>query len=157
MSFTGVILKVLKAEGGYVDDPLDRGGETKYGISKRAYPKLDIKKLTKNDAIEIYKKDYWNPSKADRLPSKLQASYFDMCVNMGQRNAVKVLQKACNGKNRKNQIAVDGRIGPKTIASAHRLELTRLKSYRLLYYAKIVDSDPNQERFWYGWVKRTLD
>jgi len=59
---------VLKREGGYVDDPTDRGGETKYGISKRSYPQLDIKNLTLEQALEIYRKDYWKPSRVEKLP-----------------------------------------------------------------------------------------
>ena len=156
MGFNSCVWKVLKSEGGYVDDPTDRGGETNFGISKRSYPDLDIKNLTEKEAVKIYERDYWKPSKAERLPEKLQLAYFDMCVNMGQRNAVKILQKACNGKNRK-KIAVDGGIGPQTIGATKRLEIGRLKSYRVLYYANLVHSKPKQERFWYGWFKRAID
>ena len=66
MSFYIEIENVIKHEGGYVNDPSDPGGETKYGISKKAYPKVDIKNLTLDDAIEIYKDDYWLPAKVDR-------------------------------------------------------------------------------------------
>ena len=51
--------KVLRHEGGYVNDPLDLGGETKYGISKRSYPHLDIKNLTLDQAKQIYFRDFW--------------------------------------------------------------------------------------------------
>ena len=155
MGFEKAIKDVLKHEGGYVDDPHDRGGETNFGISKRSHPDVDIKNLTEEHAIGIYHEHYWIPSKAEKLPNKLQDYYFDMCVNLGQRNAVKVLQKACNSKGTK-MISVDGRIGPQTIKASHGLMIDRLKSFRVLYYANLVHSNPTQEKFWYGWYKRAL-
>jgi len=58
MTFEQIINDVLEHEGGYVNDPLDKGGETNFGIAKRWYPDLDIKALTKNDAVNIYYNDY---------------------------------------------------------------------------------------------------
>ena len=78
-------------------------------------------------------------------------------VNAGQGNGVKVLQRACNGKNSKDeQIKVDGRIGRMTIAASQKLERDRLVSYIVLHYAKIVYGNSSQERFWYGWYRRAL-
>ena len=57
--FLEIVYDTLDHEGGYVNDPTDPGGETNYGISKRAYPKIDIKALTKHEAVKIYYKDYW--------------------------------------------------------------------------------------------------
>ncbi len=157
-TFGEIVTEVLKHEGGYVDDALDKGGQTKYGISKRAHPDVEIKDLTVEDAISIYREHYWKPSKAERLPEKLRAPYFLFLVNAGQGNAVKVLQRACNGKNGKGeQIAVDGRIGRMTIRASQKLEKDRLKAYIVLYYAKIIHRNSTQERFWYGWFKRALD
>ena len=95
-TFEHVIGKVIEHEGGYVNDPHDAGGETNFGISKRWFPDLDIKNLTKEDAINIYYNNYWIPAKVDRLPNDLRSTYFDMCVNMGQSQAVKILQQAIN-------------------------------------------------------------
>ena len=67
-NYLACIEVVLKSEGGYVNDPHDPGGETNFGISKRAYPSVDIKHLTKEGAIAIYKKDYWDKIKGDDLP-----------------------------------------------------------------------------------------
>ena len=103
MGFEKSIKEVLKHEGGYVHDPHDRGGETNFGISKRAHPDVDIKNLTEEHAIGIYHEHYWIPSKAEKLPERLQGYYFDMCVNLGQRNSVKVLQKACNSKGSRSE------------------------------------------------------
>ena len=155
MGFEKAIKEVLKHEGKYVHDPHDRGGETNFGISKRAHPEVDIKNLTEEHAIGIYHEHYWIPSKAEKLPKNLQGYFFDMCINLGQRNGVKVLQKAINSKGSK-MVSVDGRIGPITIKAANNLELERLKSFRVLYYANLVHSNPTQEKYWFGWFRRAL-
>ena len=90
-TFNEIIEKVLEHEGGYVNDPTDRGGETKYGITKKFYPDVDIKNLTLDQAKHIYHTDYWRRAKCDEIPPKLRHIYFDMTVNFGKRGAVKVL------------------------------------------------------------------
>jgi len=153
MTFEQIIKDVLEHEGGYVDDPHDRGGETNYGIAKKWYPELDIKNLSSSDAVNIYYNDYWKPSKAEDLPEGLRKTYFDMCVNMGQRQAVLILQEAINSKIT-NQIEEDGVIGSNTIKSAKNISKKRLQAYRCLFYGKLVSVRPTQERFYYGWFKR---
>ena len=86
-NWTKAIDFVLKWEGGYVHDPLDPGGETNFGISKKSYPDLDIKNLTKEQAVEIYKRDYWLATKCDTLPYPLDIIVFDTAVNMGRSRA----------------------------------------------------------------------
>ena len=88
ISFNEIIEKVLEHEGGYVNDPTDLGGETKYGITKRFYPDVDIKNLTKEQAKEIYYKDYWIRYKVPEVPDHLRHIYFDMCINQGVGTAV---------------------------------------------------------------------
>lgn len=153
ITFEQIIDKVLEHEGGYVNDPYDKGGETNFGIAKRWYPDLDIKNLTKSDAINIYYNNYWKPSKADFLPNDLKATYFDMCVNMGQRQAVKILQQAINSR-KMNKIEEDGVIGEITIKNAARISKRRLQAYRCLFYGRLVSEEPEQERFYYGWYRR---
>ena len=155
MKFSEAIEIVLKHEGGYVNDPDDPGGETNYGISKRSFPKYDIKNLTEEDAKDIYKRHYWDVSKAQKLKDELRLDYFDMCVNMGQRTAVKCLQKATNNAPG-TKIAVDGRIGPNTIKESKRVSANRLRSFRVLYYAKLIMKKPTLEKYYYGWFKRSL-
>ena len=108
--FYDIVEDVIKREGGYVNHKNDPGGETKYGIAKRSHPKEDIRNLTKSRAVDIYERDYWIPSKASKLPESMMATYFDMVVNMGQKRAVKILQKACNSKGCK--LVVDGVLVP---------------------------------------------
>jgi|TARA_Y100000310_G_scaffold87749_1_gene84614 lysozyme family protein len=154
-SFDQVIKEVFKHEGGYVNDPDDPGGETKYGISKKAFPDENIKKLTKQHAAKLYYDKYWIPSKVHMLPNDLWAIYFDMAVNMGTRRAATILQKACNHKN-KVKIKVDGRMGKNTAKSAKILEPERLRSFRVKYYADLVTRKPVLEKYWFGWYRRAL-
>ena len=155
-SFEEIINQVLEHEGGYVNDPDDAGGETKYGIAKRWYPDVDIKNLTKEQAKKIYHQDYWRPAKCDQAPEKLRHIYFDMCVNFGRRGAVKVLQQAANSKSR-NKIEVDGGIGPATLRAIKNLSVDRIRAYRVLRFADIVNKKPEQERFWVGWYRRATE
>ena len=160
--FKTLIPLILEHEGGnkYVQDPVDPGGNTKYGISQRAYPDENIKKLTLKRAKEIYLKDYWEAGKVEELPQHLRYIYFDMCVNQGIFRAVKILQQALNRKGAK--LKVDGGIGPKTIAAAHQkymgkhVEVERVRSYRVKHYAHLVEQRPALEKYWYGWYKRAL-
>ena len=135
-SFKEIIEKVLEHEGGYVNDPKDLGGETKYGITKRFYPDVDIKNLTIEEATEIYKKDYWYKNRVESLPQNLWHIYFDMCVNMGKRTAVKVLQRAAVNKGR--DIEVDGGLGPMTIGALKGVELDRVRAFRVKYYVDLI-------------------
>ena len=152
-SFEEIINKVLEHEGGYVNDPHDAGGETNFGIAKRWYPNVDIKNLTKEQAKKIYHQDYWRPGKCDEVPPKLRHIYFDMCVNFGRKGAVKVLQQAANSTTR-NKIDVDGGMGPATLNAIQKLSTDRIRAYRVLRFADIVNKKPEQERFWVGWYRR---
>ena len=115
INFDEIIELTLEHEGGYVHDPTDLGGETNYGIAKRFYPDVDIKNLTKEQAKDIYKRDYWDKNKVDEMPNDLKHIFFDMCVNQGRGTAVKILQRTINGKGGK--LTVDGGFGPGTKAA----------------------------------------
>ena len=154
-SFKEIIKKVLEHEGGYVNDPKDLGGETKYGITKRFYPDIDIKNLTIEQATEIYKKDYWDRNKVESLPQNLWHIYFDMCVNMGKRTAVKVLQRAAVNKGK--NIEVDGGLGPMTIGALKGVELDRVRAFRVKYYVDLITAKPEQEKFYLGWFRRATE
>ena len=154
-NFDEIIEQVLEHEGGYVNDPKDLGGETKYGITKRFYPDVDIKNLTIEQATEIYKKDYWDKNRVESLPQNLWHIYFDMCVNMGKRTAVKVLQRAANNKGR--DIDVDGGLGPMTIKALKGVELDRVRAFRVKYYVDLITARPEQEKFFLGWFRRATE
>ena len=154
-NFDEIIEKVLEHEGGYVNDPKDLGGETKYGITKRFYPDVDIKNLTVEQAKEIYKKDYWDRNRVESLPQNLWHIYFDMCVNMGKRTAVKVLQRAAVNKGK--DIEVDGGLGPMTIGALKGVELDRVRAYRVKFYVDLITDKPEQEKFFLGWFRRATE
>lgn len=96
MSFERCIGFVFRHEGGYSNDPRDSGQETNFGISKRAYPDLDIKGLTEDAAKEIYRKDYWLKAGCDKLDWPLCLVHFDTAVNMGLARAMEIKAKAAN-------------------------------------------------------------
>ena len=158
MGFEKALEKTLVWEGGDkltkdVDDP---GGTTKYGISQKAHPDLDIENLTYEDAKEIYKKEYWDKSRAEKLPEKIQEQYFDMAVNLGRRRAVKILQKACNALSR-DKIKEDGLIGKNTIRAAGGLEPNRFRAFRVMRYVKLVMNNPKLMKYYYGWYNRAIN
>ena len=108
---------VLKHEGGYVNDPKDAGGETNFGISKRAYPHLDILSLSESQAEGIYWTDYWLKCQCNVLPKGLDLMVMDCAVNMGVARASKILQNIVGTK-------ADGIIGSITLRAVWRLTET---------------------------------
>ena len=153
--FHDIIEVVLKHEGGYVNDPVDPGGETNFGIAKRSHPDVDIKNLTEEGAKEIYYQDYWMKNRVPQLPDELKHIYFDMCINQGRGRAVKILQQAANAKGA--NLKVDGGLGPKTIGALNGVELQRVRAYRIKYYADLVTRKPDLEKFYFGWFRRGLE
>ena len=134
-------------EGGYVNNFHDSGGETKYGISKKAYPDLDICSLTLEQAKEIYKRDYWNRCKCDYLPDSLSVAVFDFAVNSGVSRAVKYLQTSLGVK-------ADGIIGNQTLGAANRLPIKRVLDDYLNLRLDFLMSLKDWKYFGKGWGKR---
>lgn len=151
VNFNKYIRTIIKNEGGYINDPDDTGGETNFGISKRAYPRLNIKKLKLREAIEIYYKDYWVKANCNELPEFLQLIHFDTAVNSGISRANKILQKAIGN------ISVDGVIGEITLSGSIHITLTDYALARCLFYAKIVRNKKSQGKFIVGWIKRVKE
>ena len=160
-------LKVIfKNEGALADVEGDAGGLTKYGITQSTLGRWlgtdasddEVKGLTLKTAGDIYLKWYWTTPRANQLPAGLRLTYFDMCVNHGQGNAVRILQKAINLRARGGipRIDEDGLIGKNTIRSAENLEPDALRSQRILFLANLVIKKPDQKKFWYGWYLRAI-
>ena len=148
---------MLPHEGGYVCDPNDPGGETRYGISQRTHPNLDIGNLSLDDARAIYKQEFWDGVGYDQLTSQLIANkLFDLSVNMGSHEAVQLLQQACC--DCAEPVAADGHLGPLTIAAAnHAQEAQLLDSFRdraEQFYRKLADRRPGLAKFLNGWIAR---
>lgn len=136
---------------GYVDDPHDRGGETKFGVAKNANPDLDIRNLTWAQAKEVYYRRYWQNGSCDKLPGRVAVLHFDGCVNHGVGRANKFLQRALG-------VGVDGVIGPITAGKAHQVDAIALCNnicrQRVDFYRSIVANNPSQGRFLNGWLRR---
>ena len=137
--------RLISHEGGYVDDPDDPGGETNWGISKRSYPQLDIRNLTREDAKVIYKRDFW--LKIRGLPESVIFQLFDFAVNSGIGNAIRSVQRAIN-------VADDGHWGPHSQSVAATLSesdlLMRLIAERLRFMVKL----KNWKNHGGGWANR---
>jgi lysozyme family protein len=152
---------VLKFEGGYVNDPDDPGKATKFGISQRQFPNLDIKNLTIEQAKEIYYKNYWLPAKCDKVADiniYLAILLFDTTVNIGIKTAVKILQKAINKYG--FAIKEDGIIGEITLQHIKACNVECLiRDFcleRIRYYVEI-SKKKNLRKFLRGWIFRVLE
>ncbi len=151
-AFEKAINRVLSSEGGYVNDPKDPGGETQWGISKRAYPTINIKTLTREGAKAIYEVDFWLPL-GDMHPA-LKFQMLDAAVNHGISNANRFMQRAA-------AVADDGVIGPVTRAAVTEMVneygvndmLLRFLAYRLKFMTKLTTFS----RFGAGWSNRIAD
>ena len=123
----------LRWEGGFSDDPYDPGGQTKYGISKAAYPDIDIKSLTKEEATLLYKRDYWNKAGCEKMEKKLAIAVFDAAVNCGV------------GRTRS------------WLAEKEQPTVRWFIQRRIQYYLDLVKKKPALNRYIKGWLNRTND
>lgn len=163
MTDSEIIEAIIAREGGYVDNPADRGKATNFGITLetlRAYrrnPHLtadDVRRLNKNDARQIYRDEYIvKPSFHLITDDHLRAHVIDFGVNSGPRTAAKALQKILG-------VAQDGVIGPDTLAAIRRMGAIKasnlLMAARIRLYGKIVSRDASQAVFLNGWLDRAL-
>lgn len=156
--FPVYIERVLKHEGGYVNHPRDPGGATNFGITQRTldrvrsrYPKLGLPKnvryLTREQAKECYRLEYWNPIRGDKLPPAFAFQMLDAYVNHSPDTVVRWAQRAVG-------VADDGIIGPITMGAIERADPTDLVldflSQRLTYYTNLSTWDA----FGRGWTRR---
>ena len=148
MNFDRAFEIIIGHEGGYVNDPRDPGGETKYGISKKAYPNEDIKNLTLDRAKFLYKRDYWDAVEAESIPGAARLMVFDCAVNTGVGMAKKLLQRAVGTKD-------DGIIGPKTRAAISNTPDLAMKfaGFWLQYYTDL----PGWPTYGKGWTRRVAN
>lgn len=147
----------LGHEGGYVNDPRDPGGETKYGISKRSYPHVDIKSLTLDQAKKIYYEDWWVKYNYEQIKHEsIAKKLLNIAVNTGQSPAVKILQRAINvfGAN----LDVDGKMGPKTLAAIAWISYDNVEIlYRgMCHFQAVYYTSLNMPVFLRGWLLRAF-
>ena len=152
--FNIAIKVVLANEGGYVNNPADPGGETNFGISKRAYPLVDIKNLTSDAAAEIYRHDYWLFS--DLNSQDVATKLLDMSVNMGIKRAITLCQISINDIG--GHCNVDGQWGPKTQGAVNGSDagiiLPEIRASQSHYYTNLVAQRPELYQFLRVWLRR---
>ncbi|HYZ33080.1 MAG TPA: glycosyl hydrolase 108 family protein [Crenalkalicoccus sp.] len=159
-AFGAAIELVLDEEGGFSDHPRDKGGPTNFGITYRTYAafhEMDpekvteqmMRELTREQAIEIYRANYWTPARCDALPPGLDLCVFDFAVNAGVRTAIRTLQEVVG-------VTADGSIGPITLAAVAACDKERairqFAEKRLAYYRSLADFDA----FGRGWTVRSI-
>lgn len=163
-SIDEIATDIVRREGGYVNDADDPGGATKYGVTIHTMRRLgldltedrkitvaDVKALTINQALDIFKKHYFYRPKIDQLPQQLQASVFDMQVNSGG-NAIKVLQRLLI--NFGEDITADGVLGPQSVRAVHNVWAKApdhlVDAYgieRRNYYYRLADNRPVSRKY----------
>jgi len=149
-SFDLAIPTILTNEGGYVNNVSDPGGETNFGISKRSYPDLDIRNLTREDATEIYRRDFW---KFDGISSQPVATkVLDTCVNLGQVDGMRLCQKAVG-------VNPDGQYGPNTEGAFNGSPevLDQIRSQLIQHYENWISANPAREQFRAGLMRRARE
>ena len=164
--FDKCLKHVFDNEGGLANVAGDRGGLTKYGVTQRTLSSWLGRPATDDEVInmkmktagDIYHENYWKKSRAAQIPAALRMTYFDMCVNHGQGNAVRILQRAINRSARGGVpiVDVDGLIGKNTIKHASSVDVDLLRSQRMLFFANLVLKKPVQMKFFLGWYRRCV-
>lgn len=140
-NFKKALAFTLKWEGGYSNDKDDPGQETNFGISKKANPDVDPKKLTLDQASEIYWDRYWMPSNSYSYLWPLSAVIFDSAVLHGVQTSKLILQRAMKESKDSN---------PETIA-------LKLCDIRLELFDKIIKAKPRMKKYLKGWRNRIAD
>lgn len=159
---------IILREGGFVNDPADRGGATNYGITQatlsdwlgRQASIADVQGLTTDEAKQIYAKNYFTGPKLNQLPELIQPVMLDAAVNSGVGRSIKWLQTVLNETGH-GPLTVDGGIGPQTIAAANAAaaamgaDLNKaLIDIRRTFLQALVQKDPSQKKFENGWMNR---
>lgn len=159
-AFPKALELVLRNEGGYVNDPNDRGGATNFGVTQRTYDYYrqktqrhmqPVRDISRAEVEAIYLDGYWSQLDLDQFPEKLAICLFDAAANHGPRACVKLLQRSLN-------VEADGIIGPETLgALSAKSEAQAIKDFqdqREAFYLAIVARDPTQAKFLNGWMNR---
>ena len=169
--FKSALARTLRFEGGYSNDPDDRGGETYRGISRKNWPawegwvtignlrlaglSLDANPQLQKNVEDFYRKYFWTPLRCDDLPDAIGAELFDCAVNCGAGSAAKMLQRTVGANP-------DGAMGPDTLrliaaaveARGIQAIVAGMKEQRRDRYRQIATNDPTQGKFLKGWLNR---
>lgn len=174
-----LIAQVIEREGGYSNDPTDRGGETMFGITKQVAADNgytdSMKNLPYALAFSIYQKRYWDTLKLNDISvidQELATQLFDFGVNSGISSAAKTLQQVLNVLNKQQQLypdlIADGILGSKTVRTLKVFKEYRknagldvlseaVRGKRISFCIDIALRDQTQERYQYGWLTRIVN
>jgi lysozyme family protein len=154
--FINAVEKTLKNEGGYVNDPIDPGGETNYGISKRYWPAVDIKNLTREKAIDFYYTDFWLTGLAKEIDDEnVAAKVFDLSVWFGKGGTNEVLRGVLlqlGTQSYELKYDYDLALGINKIHPTIALDLIRV--FAVANRQNRVKKDPKLNKFLKGWIRR---
>ncbi len=145
--FDRAVAFVLRIEGVWSDDPADDGGPTKWGIASRAHPAINLSTLTRDQAIAIYRREYWAACRCDEVAPALAVALFDCAVNQGPRTAVTLLQRALGVRD-------DGDFGLLTLGALRRAAVRPLLVEFLARRAKRYAAHADFPRYARGWMRR---
>lgn len=164
-----MIEDILLREGGYVNDPVDRGGATNFGVTIGTYSRYlgykasiaQVKAMSKDTARDIYKRNYYEAPRLHMLHGAVQAQMFDAAINHGAKNPIKWLQKITN-QAVNARLKTDGMIGVKTAAAVNAfvklagnvVANNALVEERVEFYLRLIKRRPSQVRFKRGWLSR---
>ena len=158
-NFDASFARVIKSEGGYVNDPLDKGGETNLGVTiaawgtylNRAIQPGEMKLLIPQKVKPFYKQMYWDLVKCDDLPVGVDYAVFDFSVNAGVSRAAKFLQRAVGAVD-------DGVIGSGTLGRVAKTDpavlLKNFADQKQRFYNGLATTNPSQQKFLKGWLAR---
>ena len=154
--FLAAVERVLADEGGYSSNPADPGGATKFGISARSYPELDIATLTRDAAVKIYWSEWWLRFGFAQLPPAIAAKTFDLAVNMGAAPAIQCLQRALRACGL--PVTEDGKLGPATALASRRSDpaalMSAMRSESAAHYRMVAANQKCGAEFLKGWLNR---
>lgn len=175
MSFEIAYNRTAKFEGGWADDPADRGGKTNRGVTEATWvnywrsrnqrPPCSIQDASERQTKQVLHDEYWIKSKCDKVgevsSAYLAAHLFDACVHHGQQRGQMLLQQALNYLGA--SLVVDGIVGPITLEQVkvysrthHDALIASMMFQRAQYFDSIFKSNPSQAQYKRGWFRRLV-
>lgn len=173
LAFRAALGKILPVEGGFVDDPQDSGGATRWGVTERLAREYGYKgamhEYPKSDAERVYRLEFWERHQLDdiaEISGDIAVELFEQIINgsPGGMHLQRILNAANNGGGVYPDLRVDGRIGPATVRAlfsfirarkteGEKVLLAGLNACQAVYYLELAERRPKDERFFYGWLR----
>jgi hypothetical protein len=154
-NFDACLKLVLKHEGGFINHPIDPGGMTCLGVTKKVWEdytgeivtEADMRALTAETVAPLYQDQYWKKAACEALPAGLDYAVFDYAVNSGPMKAVKTLQAILD-------VNTDGIIGPMSLAEIEKRDPANLVARLCNERVRFLQNLPTWQTFGKGWGRR---